>query len=246
MSGTEREPCPWRIIEDAGGAFAFGMGGGTIFHFVGGARNAPSGLRINQAIARVKARTPILGGSFAIWGLLFSCFECSISSVRKKEDPWNAIMSGAATGGLLAARAGLKAAAKNAAIGGVLLAAIEGIGIVISRIVVPNFQQGQGQEGRPVDLMNPPEDPLRPYRPPIRRISLQEHETNAGSPGVNMGLSGMGARPDVGGVSTKANDEFDFVTGKYKSEVDAEASERAVDQAEAVEQAKTDKEKGWW
>jgi import inner membrane translocase subunit TIM17 len=41
-------------------------------------------------------------------------------------------MSGAATGGLLAIRAGPKAAGKNALIGGVLLALIEGLGILIS------------------------------------------------------------------------------------------------------------------
>ena len=24
MSGIEREPCPWRIVDDAGGAYGFG------------------------------------------------------------------------------------------------------------------------------------------------------------------------------------------------------------------------------
>ena len=126
QSSTEREPCPWRIIEDAGGAYAFGAFGGGVWHSVGGARNAPSGQRFAQAIGRVKARTPILAGSFAIWGLCFSCCECAISSLRKKEDSWNAIASGFCTGGILAARAGIKAAGKNAVVGGVLLAAIEG------------------------------------------------------------------------------------------------------------------------
>ena len=46
-------------------------------------------------------------------------------------------MSGAATGGLLAARAGLKAAGKNAAVGGVILAAIEGLQIVLARVLGP-------------------------------------------------------------------------------------------------------------
>ena len=77
------------------------------------------------------------GGSFAVWGMLFSCFDCTFTHIRKKEDPWNAIMSGAATGGLLAARAGLKAAGKNAAVGGVILAAIEGLQIVLARVLGP-------------------------------------------------------------------------------------------------------------
>lgn len=48
-----------------------------------------------------------------------------------QEDPWNAIMSGAATGGILAARAGMKAAGKSALVGGVILAAIEGLNILV-------------------------------------------------------------------------------------------------------------------
>lgn len=43
-------------------------------------------------------------GNFAVWGGLFSCFDCTYAAVRKKEDPWNAIMAGASTGGVLAAR----------------------------------------------------------------------------------------------------------------------------------------------
>ena len=75
-----------------------GLFGGTIWHLVGGIRNAPKGHRIEQAVSRVSVRVPILGGSFAIWGTLFSCFDCTFSHMRKKEDPWNAILSGAATG----------------------------------------------------------------------------------------------------------------------------------------------------
>ncbi len=46
-----------------------------------------------------------------------------------QEDPWNSIMSGAATGGILAARAGPRAMASAAVVGGVILALIEGMGI---------------------------------------------------------------------------------------------------------------------
>ena len=61
-----------------------GLVGGTIWNTFGGIRNAPRGHRISQAIARVKARTPILGGSFAVWGTLFSCFDCTLTYIRKK------------------------------------------------------------------------------------------------------------------------------------------------------------------
>lgn len=51
--------------------FAFtviqGLAGGTVWHFVGGLRNAPSGswkLKGQEAIARVRARVPVLGGEY--------------------------------------------------------------------------------------------------------------------------------------------------------------------------------------
>jgi mitochondrial import inner membrane translocase subunit TIM17 len=97
-SAADREPCPWRIVEDAGGAFVFGLVGGIIWHSVGGARNAPRGEVMRQVAYRVKTRVPIVAGSFAVWGVCFSSFDCTFTALRKKEDPWNAILSGAATG----------------------------------------------------------------------------------------------------------------------------------------------------
>jgi import inner membrane translocase subunit TIM17 len=70
-----------------------------------------------------------MGGQFAVWGGLFACCDCSLSALRQKEDPWNSIMSGAATGGILAARAGPRAMASAAVVGGIVLALIEGMGI---------------------------------------------------------------------------------------------------------------------
>lgn len=116
-----------------------------------------------SAIARTRARVPILGGSFAVWGVLYSSFDCSFSAIRKKEDPWNAILSGAATGGLLAARAGVKAMGKNALIGGVILAAIEGLNIVITRSLVPYIEKMNTQQGVIIDKLDPPVDPLRTH-----------------------------------------------------------------------------------
>lgn len=107
--------------------------GGTIWHFVKGARNSPQGARFIGAIDAVKVRAPALGGSFAVWGGLFSTFDCTLQGIRGKEDPWNSIASGAMTGGVLASRSGIRAAGKSAAVGGILLAIIEGIGIAITR-----------------------------------------------------------------------------------------------------------------
>ncbi|KAG5178148.1 Tim17-like protein [Tribonema minus] len=133
---SEREPCPYRIIDDVGGAYVFGAVGGGVFHTIKGARNAPKGLNNSWkgSVSAVKARAPVLGGNFAVWGGLFACCDCTMAALRRKEDPWNSIASGAATGGILALRAGPKTAAKNALVGGVLLALIEGMGIGLSRM----------------------------------------------------------------------------------------------------------------
>ncbi|CAG0926253.1 unnamed protein product, partial [Notodromas monacha] len=62
--------------------------------------------RLLGSLLAVKERAPIIGGSFAIWGGMFTTLDCSLAHLRGKEDPWNSIMSGAATGGILAARNG--------------------------------------------------------------------------------------------------------------------------------------------
>merc|ERR1711865_1312912 len=60
-------------------------------------------------------------------------FDCSLQYVRRKDDHWNAIASGFMTGGVLAARGGWKAASRNAVIGGVLLAIIEGVAGLLTK-----------------------------------------------------------------------------------------------------------------
>lgn len=108
--------------------------GGTIWHGIKGFRNSPVGERRIGAITAIKARAPVLGGNFSVWGGLFSSFDCAIKGIRKKEDPWNAITAGFCTGGALAIRGGYKAT-RNGAIGcAVLLAVIEGVGIGFQRM----------------------------------------------------------------------------------------------------------------
>lgn len=87
------------------------------------------------SITAIKARAPVLGGNFGVWGGLFSTFDCTVKGIRKKEDPYNAIIAGFFTGGSLAIRGGYKAA-RNGAIGcAVLLAVIEGVGIGFQRML---------------------------------------------------------------------------------------------------------------
>ena len=56
-------------------------------------------------------------GNFAVWGGLYSSFDCALIAIRDKEDPWNSIASGAMTGAVLAARNGVKASIASAIAG---------------------------------------------------------------------------------------------------------------------------------
>ena len=75
-----------------------------------------------------------------MWGLVFSSFDCTLAYARQRDDPWNAIGSGFLTGGVLAARAGLRASAQSALVGGVLLALIEGLSITINKLATEQFK----------------------------------------------------------------------------------------------------------
>ncbi|XP_057330113.1 mitochondrial import inner membrane translocase subunit Tim17-B [Microplitis mediator] len=136
MAEYTREPCPWRILDDCGGAFTMGLVGGSVFQFVKGYRNAPSGInkRLMGSIMAIKQRSPIIAGGFAVWGFAFSTIDCTLVHFRQKEDPWNSITSGAVTGAIVACRSGTPAMVGSAIVGGVLLALIEGVTIFINRV----------------------------------------------------------------------------------------------------------------
>ncbi len=78
---------------------------------------------------------------------MFSTFDCALISIRNKEDPWNSIMSGALTGGVLAVRSGPAAIIRSGVVGGILLALIEGMGIALNRYFA--------EEYRPKPQLNP-------------------------------------------------------------------------------------------
>ncbi|XP_061994193.1 mitochondrial import inner membrane translocase subunit TIM17-2-like [Rosa rugosa] len=130
---TSRQPCPDRILDDAGGAFGMGAIGGGAYHFFKGIYNSPRGARLSGASQAIRMNAPRVGGGFAVWGGVFSTFDCALVHIRKKEDPWNSIISGAATGGFLQMRQGLGATARSAAVGGMFLALIEGAGIIVGK-----------------------------------------------------------------------------------------------------------------
>nr|BAC15852.1 protein translocase-like protein [Oryza sativa Japonica Group] len=102
----------------------FGMGTvrGSLFHFLKGTYNSPNGERLvggAQAVLMNAAGGRQLRGVF----------------MHQKEDLWNSIIAGAATSGFLSMRQGLNTAGRSALMGGMLLALIEGAGLMLNRVL---------------------------------------------------------------------------------------------------------------
>jgi mitochondrial import inner membrane translocase subunit TIM17 len=155
---TTREPCPDRILADVG--FSYGMGalGGGAFHFAKGLYNSPNGYRLAGGATAVHMNAARVGGSFAVWGGLYSLVDCGLVYAHKREDPWNSIAAGATTSAVLSLRRGFLVSGRSALIGGVLLALLEGTGIMMNRYAAnlpPPEAEGLPQFPGP-DTTHPP------------------------------------------------------------------------------------------
>ncbi|XP_057794202.1 mitochondrial import inner membrane translocase subunit TIM17-2-like [Salvia miltiorrhiza] len=208
----DREPCPDRIFDDIGGAFGMGAIGGGTFHFLKGIYNSPKGERLIGGSQAVRMNAPRVGGSFAVWGGLFSTFDCTMVYMRQKEDPWNSIIAGAAAGGFLQMRQGMRAASRSAFFGGALLALIEGAAIMVNKVTsappnsppmeepVPNVA---GMPGYPMGQL--------PGQPPVNVQSMDEGSSS--SPSSSSWFGGLfGRKEDTApsdGSETKVLESFD-------------------------------------
>lgn len=156
-----RTPCPGRVFEDLGNGFAMGCFGGSLLYFVkgnvitlifhAGAYNAPRKQRMFSGFCHVRNRAPFLGGNFGLWGGIFSSMDCLLIYYRQKDDPWNAVMAGCITGGVLAIRGGASQAFRQAIMGGIILAFIE-IGSTIMNAVMVRKQHEFQQEMQKQEL----------------------------------------------------------------------------------------------
>lgn len=133
-----KDPCPLVIVNDFGGAFAMGAIFGSIWHGIKGFRNSPYGERWQGSKSAIRLRAPTIGGNFGAWGGTFSIFDCIVKGVRKTEDPWNGIISGFLTGGTLAVRGGWRHSRNGAIVCGLILAAFEGVGVAVNRVMAAN------------------------------------------------------------------------------------------------------------
>lgn len=213
---TSREPCPDRILDDIGGAFGMGAVGGAAFHFIKGTYNSPKGARLVGGTQAVSMNAPRVGGSFAVWGGLFSTFDCTMVYIRQKEDPWNSIIAGAATGGFLSMRQGFGAASRSAIFGGVLLALIEGAGIMLNKVLsqpqnmtmmeepVPNMP---GMPGIPMGQM-PNQAPIMPESVNPNSSSSTSSSSSSSSSWFG-GFFGKKEEPQTSGSKTEVLESFD-------------------------------------
>eukprot|EP00300_Choanocystis_sp_HF-7_P041002 c7610_g2_i1.p1 GENE.c7610_g2_i1~~c7610_g2_i1.p1 ORF type:complete len:159 (+),score=19.24 c7610_g2_i1:101-577(+) len=140
-----RDPCPWRVLDDTGVAFAMGTLGGGVFHSIKGALNSPPSNRFRGAVSAVRLRSPVTGGAFASWMILFSSWECALIHLRHKEDHFNPIMAGFFTGAMLAVRQGPGAMVRQGAAGAAVLAVFEGIAILVDRTLTTLTRPKQPQ-----------------------------------------------------------------------------------------------------
>jgi hypothetical protein len=142
-------------------------------------------------------------------------------------------MSGAATGGVLAMRAGAKAAGRNAVVGGVVMAAIEGLSLVLNRVLMPMFEKQQMEAGMEIDMLTPPKDPTyishrRQKREPLFQPNASgslQFMTPAPSSTNGSGID-AGAGFDVGKQST-FNEDSTAWEKKQKEDMEREKEEES-------------------
>ena len=169
-----RDPCPYNIVSDVGVGFCMGSIGGAIWHGFKGFRNSPRGERWLGSLTAIKARSPLVGGNFAVWSGMFNAVDCVLVGIRHKEDIWNPIIAGAATGGILAARSGPKAIMVSAVFGGVILAVMEGVGALINRMNADQY--------KPVAPMLPEQPIQAPAKPRKEQEQPEQSSFSIASP----------------------------------------------------------------
>ncbi|KAM3130529.1 hypothetical protein pb186bvf_017338 [Paramecium bursaria] len=152
---AREQPCPYRIVDDFGGAFAMGCFAGCIFYFFRGMYFSPKNERFYGGIQLLKRRSPVLGGSFALWGGLFSMTDCALIHLRQKEDWINPVLAGTFTGGFLAVRAGWRIAARNAIFGGLILGMIQLVEVyMIKSQMKREMQMQQEMKQQQLEMLN--------------------------------------------------------------------------------------------
>lgn len=115
-----------RVVGFMGLLNVFGYVGGTASYFHAGATHSPRGARFVGGCEAVRLYVPKFVHQLNLQGGLFAAINCSMAYVRQKEQPWDPLISAAATSGLLTMRQGLRASAVAALYSGAAVVLLEG------------------------------------------------------------------------------------------------------------------------
>ncbi len=77
---------------------------------------------------------------------MYSSFDCLLIAARKKEDPFNSIVSAGLSGALLSARNGARSAVVSGAIGAGMLALIEGLNISLNHMFARSMRDQEASQ----------------------------------------------------------------------------------------------------
>ncbi|MES1916934.1 MAG: hypothetical protein MHM6MM_008702 [Cercozoa sp. M6MM] len=137
-------PCPDRIVDDLGSAFAMGCIGGSVMHTVRTWRDAPRRSRLKHVLQNVSQRAPTIGSGFAMWGGLYAVWQCALSKFRRKDDKINSVLAGGLTSFVLAIGTGNSV--RQGLFGLVFIGIIEGLSVLASDYFQKQQAQQQQQE----------------------------------------------------------------------------------------------------
>jgi mitochondrial import inner membrane translocase subunit TIM17 len=99
----QQRPCPGRIPLDCGVAYGLGLVFGGIINTIRGYRLKPN-QRFNGIAFALRTKGAGFALNFATWGLLFSSFDCILTTLRGAEGASNRIIAGGTTSMLLSIR----------------------------------------------------------------------------------------------------------------------------------------------
>uniref|UniRef100_A0A7M4ECI5 Translocase of inner mitochondrial membrane 17B n=1 Tax=Crocodylus porosus TaxID=8502 RepID=A0A7M4ECI5_CROPO len=140
-------------VGDYGSAFTMGILSGSILQAVKGFSNALVVIChwLWGSINAMWVQAPQIGSGFLVWGSLF-IIDCELVQMQGKEGPWNSITSEALTGTLLTSCSNPLAMVGFPMIGGIFLALIEGLRILLTHFMVQQLQNPTPFMKNPIQL----------------------------------------------------------------------------------------------
>ncbi|KAF8728983.1 hypothetical protein HU200_018289 [Digitaria exilis] len=123
------------FIDEVGRDFWGGILYGSTCHFLRGLRHSPNGGRLAGGARAARANAPRVAGSWAAFFGLWCAFENAAFHARRRDDPWNAVASCAAASAFVELRRGARVAARAGVAGAVFVSLIEGLSLVLHRLV---------------------------------------------------------------------------------------------------------------